>query len=65
VRHVPFRYGAITTLLVLVSVLTVVVDYTPLWARLLLCCLVPVLALLFDWRFVQSELRALAARRKR
>jgi O-antigen/teichoic acid export membrane protein len=65
VRRVPFRYGAITSLLVLVSALVVIADYTPLWGRLLLCCAVPLAALAMDFGFVQSELRALVARRRR
>ncbi len=63
VRKVPFRYGAISTLLLAVTVMSSIVDYVPLLARLALCGVVPALALAFDYAFVRDELKKLRARR--
>ena len=63
VRRVPFRYAAIGTLLVVVTLLVVISDHAPLLLRLALCAVVPALALAFDWRFARNELSKLLARR--
>jgi O-antigen/teichoic acid export membrane protein len=64
VRKVPFRYGAITVLLVVVTALVVIADHAHLLVRLALCAVVPVLSLAFDWQFARSELQKLLARRR-
>lgn len=63
VRKVPFRYGAISVLLLAVTVMASIVDYVPLLARLALCGVVPALALAFDYGFVRDELKKLRARK--
>ena len=63
VRKVPFRYGAISVLLLAVTAMASIVDYVPLLARLALCGVVPALALAFDYGFVRDELKKLRARR--
>jgi O-antigen/teichoic acid export membrane protein len=63
VRRVPFRYGAISCMLVAVTLLVVVADYAPLLVRLALCAVVPAMALAFDWQFARNELGKLLARR--
>ena len=63
VRRVPFRYGAISSLLLVVTLLVVIADHTPLLLRLALCAVVPGLALAFDWRFARAELTKFLARR--
>lgn len=67
VRRVPFRYGAISVMLLAVTGLVAAVDYLPLLARLAACVAVPLLALALDWRFASGEARQLLAhlRRKR
>ncbi len=62
VRRVPFRYAAISCILVVVTLLVVVADHAPLLVRLALCGVVPVLALAFDWKFARAELGKLLAR---
>ena len=63
VQKVPFRYGAISVLLLVATALVVVADYVPFLVRLALCGLIPGLALLFDWPFVRRELSALLSRK--
>jgi O-antigen/teichoic acid export membrane protein len=63
VRKVPFRYAAITTLLLVVTALVVIADHVSLWVRLAMCGVVPLLALSFDWRFARRELGNMLARR--
>jgi len=62
VRRVPFRYAAISCILVVVTLLVVVADHAPLVVRLALCAVVPGLALAFDWAFARGELTKLFAR---
>lgn len=64
VRKVPFRYGAITVLLVVVTALVVIADHANLLVRLALCAVVPLLSLAFDWQFARTELQKLLARRR-
>jgi O-antigen/teichoic acid export membrane protein len=64
VRKVPFRYGAISALLLVVTLQVAIVDYAPLLVRLALCAVVPALALAFDWKFARGELDKLLARRR-
>lgn len=64
VRKVPFRYGAIGTLLAVVTALVVIADHAPLLVRLALCAVVPALALALDWSFAKQELTQLLARRR-
>jgi O-antigen/teichoic acid export membrane protein len=65
IHRVPFRYGAVSVLLVIVIALVVGAASAPLSVRLALCGVVPLLALAFDWQFVQAEVRVLLARRRR
>ena len=65
VRRVPFRYGAISVILLLVTAMVSVVDYLPLIARIALCALVPLVSLAFDWRFATSEIQRQLSHLKR
>jgi O-antigen/teichoic acid export membrane protein len=62
VRRVPFRYAAISLILVLVTGMVAAVDYLPLLVRLALCGLVPLLAAVLDWRFARAEALQLLTR---
>jgi O-antigen/teichoic acid export membrane protein len=64
VRRVPFRYAAISCILVVVTLLVVIADHAPLLVRLALCGVVPLLALAFDWEFARTELTKLAKLRR-
>jgi O-antigen/teichoic acid export membrane protein len=64
VRAVPFRYGAVSVLTVVVTALVVFGGSAPLLVRLALCALVPALALAFDWSFVRNELARALKRRE-
>lgn len=64
VRLVRFRFGAVMALMGLVSALVVGAVAAPLWARLALCGLVPLVCVAFDWRFAMDELRRRVARRR-
>lgn len=65
VRRVPFRYGALSVILLLVTALVVTVDYLPLPARLAACAAVPLLAVALDWRFAREEAGRLRRRLRR
>lgn len=65
VRAVPFRYAAISALLLASTLLVVVPAHTSFLIRLALCGLVPGLALLLDWQFAKREVTAIWARRRR
>jgi O-antigen/teichoic acid export membrane protein len=64
VRRVPFRYGAIGSIMLVVTLLVAVADHAPLLLRLALCAVVPALALGLDWPFARNELTKLLRRRK-
>jgi O-antigen/teichoic acid export membrane protein len=59
VRKIPFRYGAISGLLVTATALVVVAEHAPFLLRLALCGVTPALALALDWRFARRELTKL------
>jgi O-antigen/teichoic acid export membrane protein len=63
VRPVPFRYGAIGSIMLVVTALVVFAGDWPLLVRLALCAVVPSVALALDWRFARSELNKLLGRR--
>ncbi len=63
VRRVPFRYAAISCILLVVTLLVVVAARAPLLIRLALCAVVPALALAFDWKFARDEISKLLVRR--
>ncbi len=63
VQRVPFRYGAISALLVTVTAMVVIADYVSIWIRLSMCGVIPAMALAFDWQFAKKELTKLLARR--
>ncbi len=63
VKAVPFRYAAISSILLVSTALVVVPGETPLLLRLALCGVVPLLALLLDWQFAKQELQKVLARR--
>jgi O-antigen/teichoic acid export membrane protein len=65
VVRVPFRYSAIGTLLLVVTLQVIVADLLSPLFRLALCGLVPSLALAFDWKFARRELEQLRAGRAR
>lgn len=65
VKRVPFSYGAISVLMLVVTGMVAAVDYLPLLARLGLCGLVPLLALALDWPFASGQARLLLARLRR
>ena len=63
VRRVPFRYGAISSILLAVTALVVVAEHAPFLVRLALCLVVPCMALALDWQFAKTELSKFLARR--
>jgi O-antigen/teichoic acid export membrane protein len=63
VRRVPFRYGAISVLLVTATAMVVIAGYASIWTRLAMCAVIPAMALAFDWQFAKKELTKLLARR--
>lgn len=65
VRRVPFRYGAVSVVLLVVTGLVAAVDYLPLLARLAACAAVPLVALVLDWQFASGEARRLLRRPSR
>lgn len=62
VERVPFRYGQISILLLVVTAMVASVDYLSFGVRLALCGLVPLLSLAFDWQFARAEAARLLAR---
>jgi O-antigen/teichoic acid export membrane protein len=64
VRRVPFRYGAIGSIMLVVTALVVFAGDWPLLVRLALCAVVPSVALALDWQFARSELSKLLGRRR-
>lgn len=65
VRRVPFRYGAIAVLIVVVIAVVVGAADAPLLVRVALCAAVPLVAVAFDPRFARDQLRFLVASRRR
>ena len=57
VRLVPFRYGPIALIIVVVVALVVVAAPAPLVARIALCAVVPLVAVALDWSFAVAEVR--------
>jgi O-antigen/teichoic acid export membrane protein len=64
VKAVPFRYGAISLVLLVSTALVVVPGHVRLPIRLALCGLVPALALALDWQFARREIWDFLARRR-
>jgi O-antigen/teichoic acid export membrane protein len=64
-KAVPFRYVAVSLLLVVTTALVVTPAETSFVVRLALCGLVPLLALALDWQFAKHELSKLLLRRSR
>jgi len=65
VKAVPFRYAAISLVLLVSTALVVIPQTTPFVIRLALCGLVPALALLLDWQFAKHELLLLLRNRSK
>lgn len=63
VRPVPFRYLAITFVIVIASGLVVLARGLPLVARLVLCGAIPALAVTLDFGFAREQVRAILARK--
>lgn len=59
VRSVPFRYGAIALLMLATLALVVATNGAPLFVRLPLCALLPLLAFALDARFALAKVRSL------
>jgi O-antigen/teichoic acid export membrane protein len=63
VKAVPFRYAAISCLLLASTALVVVPEGTAFPIRLALCGVIPALALALDWEFAKREVSSFLARR--
>lgn len=63
VKAVPFRYAAISALLLVSTALVGVPERTAFPIRLALCGVIPALALALDWQFAKRAVSSLLARR--